>query len=107
MKGKVARIDKVKNRRGALGRAKALVQLALLSVIVVITLSAATHIMENIARLEIEREVVQSQIAEAEARRQEIEDSAAYVESIDFIEYMARRLGLVRRDEIIFIMTTE
>lgn len=107
MKDKVVQIDKVKNRRGALGRAKALIQLALLGVVVVTTLSAAAHIMENIARVEIEREIVQAQIAEAEARRQEIENSVAYVESIDFIEYIARRLGLVRRDEIIFIMTTE
>ena len=107
MKDKAAQTDKAKNRRGALGRAKALVQLAILGVIGFVTLSAAAHIMDNIARVEMEREIVQAQIAEAEARRQEIENSVAYVESIDFIEYIARRLGLVRRDEIIFIMTTE
>ena len=107
MKDKAVRIDKVTNRRRAFGRARALIQLVLLVVVVVMTLSAATHIMDNIDRVRAEREVVQSQIAEAEARRLEIEDSVAYVESIDFIEYMARRLGLVRRDEIIFIMTTD
>jgi cell division protein FtsB len=107
MKDKVVRIDKVKNRRRAFGRARALVQLALIAVVAVMTLSAAAHIMDNIVRVETQREAVQLQIAEAEARRLEIEDSVAYVESIEFIEYIARRLGLVRRDEIIFIMTTE
>jgi len=107
MNDKQVQISKDNDRRRAFGRVRVLVQLALLAIIAVMTLSAASHIMGNIARIEAQREIVQSQIAEAEARRQEIEDSAAYVESIDFIEYMARRLGLVRRDEIIFIMTTE
>ena len=107
MKDRTVRIDKVNNRRRAFGRIKTLIQLALLTVVVVMTLSASAHILDNIARVEAQRETVHLQIAEAEARRLEIEDSVAYVESIDFIEYMARRLGLVRRDEIIFIMTTE
>jgi len=107
MKDKVVRIDKIKNERGAFRRAKALIKLALLTAIAVMTISTATHIMDNIAIVEAQREAVQSQIADAEVRRLEIEDSVAYVESIDFIEYMARRMGLVRRDEIIFIMTTE
>ena len=108
MKDKAAQIDnKPKNERGSFGRAKTLIKLALLCVIIVMTLSAVSHILDNIARIEAQREVVQAQIAEAEARRLEIEDSVAYVQSIDFIEYMARRMGLVRRDEIIFIMTTE
>jgi cell division protein FtsB len=108
MKDKAVRIDKIRNRRGAFGRTKTLIKLALLAVVIVMTLSAASHIMDNIARVEVQHEAVAAQIAEAEARRQEIEDSVAYVESIEFIEYIARNmLNLVRRDEIIFIMTTE
>jgi len=106
--GKAVRIDKVKDRRRALGRTRVLVQLGLLVVIAVMTLSAATYILDNIARVEAQREAVAIEIAQAEARRQEIEDSATYTESIEFIEYIARNLlNLVRRDEIIFIMTTE
>ena len=107
MKENVTRIDKTKSKRRAFGGVKALVRLGLLAVIATMTLSAASHIMDNIDCVGMQQEAVQAQIAEAEARRLEIEDSAAYVESIDFIEYIARRMGLVRRDEIIFIMTTE
>ena len=108
MKNKAIRIDKVQDRRRAFGRARTLVKLALLAVVAVTTLSTATYIIDNISRVESQREAVQAQIAEAEARRQEIEDSVAYTESIEFIEYIARNvLNLVRRDEIIFIMTPE
>ena len=104
---KTAQTDNTKKKRRAYGGAKALFRLVLLGIVVTATLSAATHVMDNIAYVEAQRREVQAQIAAAEARRQEIEDSVAYVTSIDFIEYIARRLGLVRRDEIIFIMTTE
>ena len=104
---KAAQTDNVKKKRRAYGGAKALFRLVLLTIVITMTLSAATHVMDNIAYVEAQREAVQAQIAVAEARRQEIEDSVAYVTSLDFIEYIARRLGLVRRDEIIFIMTTE
>ena len=108
MKNKAAKIEKTKGVRGSFGRTRTLIKLALLGVVVVMTLSAAVHIMDNIADLQAEHEIVQTQIKEANARRQEIEDSAAYTESIEFIEYVARNmLNLVRRDEIIFIMTTE
>jgi len=108
MQNKAVRIDKVKNRRRAFGGAKTLVQLALLAVVVIATLTYAGHIMDNIARAEEERSALDMQILAAEVRRQEIEDAAAYVSSVDFIEYIARsRLNLVRPDEIIFIMTRE
>ena len=105
---KAIRIDKVKNKRRAFGGIKALVQLALLVTVVVVTLTAATGIMDNISRTQEQIAILDEQIIAAEARRQEIEDAAAYVSSIDFVEYIARtRLNLVRRDEIIFIMTSE
>jgi len=64
--------------------------------------------MDSIADIEAQTAVAEAQIAEAEARRREIEDSAAYVSSIRFIEYIARtRLRLVHRDEIIFNMVYE
>ena len=107
MEDRVVKIEKVNDVQVGFRRTKTLIKLALLGTVAVMTLSAAMHIIDNIARVQAQHEIVVAQIAEAEARRQEIENSVAYVESIDFIEYMARRLGLVRRDEIIFIMTTE
>jgi len=108
MRNKAIRIDKVKSKRRAFGSVKALVQFGLLVAIVVGTLSATTYIMDNISHTQEQIATLDAQILAAEARRQEIEDAAAYVSSIDFIEYIARtRLNLVRRDEIIFIMTSE
>jgi len=104
----VIRLDKVKSKNRAFGGIRVLVRIVLLSIVVTMMLSAASYIMDNISRVEAQREVIAIEIAHAEARRLEIEDSVAYTESIDFIEYIARNvLNLVRRDEIIFIMTTE
>ena len=108
MNNKPIRIDKVKQRRGALGGIKTSIKLVLLVIIALVTLVSVTHTMDSIAEIEAQMASVQAQIAQAEARRREIEDSAAYVASVSFIEYIARnRLGLVHRDEIIFMMIYE
>lgn len=107
-KNSAIRIDKVRNRRRLFFGAKTLIQLALLAIVITATFVIASNIMDDIAATEAELAAVQAQIEAAEARGREIEDSAAYVQSIQFIESIAReRLGLVRRDEIIFIITQD
>ena len=108
MQKKPIRIDKVKKRRRVFVGVKTLVQLALIIAIAVTTIIAFNHTMDNIAYTEAELAATQLQIEDARARRTQIEDSAAYTQSISFIENIARNwLGLVRRDEVIFIITEE
>ncbi|MCL2397761.1 MAG: septum formation initiator family protein [Defluviitaleaceae bacterium] len=100
------RIDKIKKRRRNFAGAKALALLAVLVVIIVSTFVYAGYTMGNIGAAEAELAATRQQIEAAEARQREIEDSAAYVNSKEFVEYIARNwLNLVRRGEIIFIMT--
>jgi len=64
----------------------------------------AVSIYDRIAAIEVETADIQVQIDIQRDIRLEIEDQAAFVQSRDFIERMARTWhGLVHRDEIIFI----
>lgn len=47
-------------------------------------------------------EVLEQQLAEEEARAEELEDLDLYTKSIDYIKEMANKLGLVFENEIIF-----
>ena len=105
---KAIRLDKKRKRRKMFAGFKNLVQLALLLAMIATTFLAATYTLDNIARTDAELALTQVQIEAAEVRRREIEDSDAYMQSPQFVENIARNwLNLVRRDEIIFIMTTE
>ena len=105
MRNKPIRLDRVKKRRFAFFTVKTLVQLAILAVIAATAIIASTGAMYNIAAAEEELAAVEMQIEAAKARQREIADSVAYVQSIGFIENIARNwLRLVRPDEILFIM---
>jgi len=81
------------------------VLLGLLFVVLAFTLISASNTLDSIAASETQLAAILQQIEAEEARRLQIEDSAAYTQNVSFIEDVARRrLGLVRRDEIIFIM---
>ena len=101
-------LSSVKRRRRAAFGLKAFVHFALLVVVAATTLVLVSGVLDDIADTERELAATQSQITTAQVRRREIEDTTAYTQSLSFVEYIARtRLNLVRRDEIIFIMTPE
>jgi len=107
-KGKHIRIDKRKGRQKAAFGLRLVIQLALLAVVVATALIVAASSLDDIAQANMQLAVLEEQIAAEIARQQEIADSAAYIQSISFIENIAReRLMLVRRDEIIFVMVEE
>lgn len=87
---------------------KTLVQLGLIAAIVLVTVVSVLNTADDVAALEAETAAIRLQIERAAARRQEIEDAEAYMQSTRFVEYIARsRLNLVRRDELIFIINME
>jgi len=104
-------INKIKQRRkmsAGFRRVKALALFALLLVVLGATALHVGRTMDEIAATDAQLAATLAQIETEEARRELIEDSAAYTQSISFIEDVARRrLGLVRRDEIIFIMNSD
>jgi len=84
------------------------VLLVLLFSVVGVTLVSIAGTLDDIAVTDARLADVQQQIEDEEARRAQIEDAATYTQTISFIEDIARRrLGLVRRDEVIFIINSD
>lgn len=103
------KINKGRRKRVArkvFGLTKGLIKLGLLAFIVIATMVAVAGIMDDMAIISTQQAVIDNHIELAQARQREIADAAQYTTSTAFVEYIARtRLGLARRDEIIFIMT--
>ena len=103
--GKLYSITKKHRQRKVFTLAKSAVLLVILAVIAVFSFVYINLSMNEIAAIEAELELVRHQIEVAQSRRQEIIDTSSYTQSEEFIENFARNfLGLVRRDEIIFII---
>jgi len=82
-----------------------LLRLTLIAVIIAGTGVLVFNTLDRIADVEAETAVIEAQIRIQENIRADIEDEAAFVQSREFIERIARNwFGLVHRDEIIFIM---
>ena len=94
--------------QGNKGRSKAawhILRIAAIALIIAGTAVLAFNALDGIADVEAETAAIQAQIQIQENIRLDIEDEAAFVQSREFIERIARNwFGLVHRDEIIFIM---
>jgi len=105
MEQQIKRVDKVIKRRRVAFGVKTLLQLIILAVIIGVGLYLATGVMGRINETNAQTALIELQISQQEQRQQELVDEANYVQSLEFVENVARQhLRLVHRDEIIFIM---
>lgn len=105
MEQQIKRVDKIIKKRKVAFGVKALLQLVILGAIIGVGIYMATGIMGRINEINAQTALIESQIYQQQRRQYELVDEANYVQSLEFIENMARQhLRLVHRDEIIFIM---
>ena len=92
----MARGRKNPNRLGMLGIS--IVVVAFCAVIAIRT----EGLKEKNNQLEMQEQELQEQLAKEEERSLELEEKKIYVQTKQYVEEMAKKLGLVYPDEIIF-----
>ncbi len=57
---------------------------------------------QEIQQLEAQETKLEAQLTKEETRHDELEEQKAYVQTLQYVEEMAKKLGLVYSDEIIY-----